>query len=115
MSIAHVPDVIIGSVLTEKSTTALDKFTKLTLIVRKDATKSQIAAAVQAVYMASNIISINTMIYKGKITRFRGRYGKSSSYKKAVISFKDDLSSSELSKLSAANVSAANEAEKILE
>ena len=70
-------DVIVGPVITEKATTASEQ-NKVVFKVRKTASKPQIKAAVE-------VESVNTLIRKGKVKRFKGTVGTQSDVKKAVV------------------------------
>ena len=76
-------DIIIRPVITEQSMTqAQDK--KYTFIVAKNTNKTEIKKAVQEIFKA-NVEKVNTMNYAGKTKRMGRNEGKTSSYKKAVV------------------------------
>ncbi len=80
-SIVRVPSV------TEKSVEARED-NKFVFKVAKDATKNEIKEAVEALFEVS-VVSINTLVVKGKIKR-QGRYsGKRADWKKAIVKLKD--------------------------
>ncbi|MEC7839654.1 MAG: 50S ribosomal protein L23 [Chlamydiota bacterium] len=60
---------------------------KYVFIVDKKATKPEIARAVEEIYDEKNIkvVSVNTITIKGKERRVRGRKGRTSTTKKAVV------------------------------
>jgi len=60
---------------------------KYVFIVNKNATKPEIARAVEEIYNEKNIkvVSVNTITIKGKERRVRGRTGRTSTTKKAVV------------------------------
>jgi large subunit ribosomal protein L23 len=60
---------------------------KYVFVVDKEATKRQIALAVEEIYKDKNIkvVKVNTVTVKGKQRRVRGRPGRSSTFKKAVV------------------------------
>lgn len=76
-------DLIIAPVITEKATLLSEK-NQIVFKVRKDATKPQIKAAVEAVFNVK-VTAVNTMNVKGKVKRFRGRVGKRPDVKKAIV------------------------------
>ena len=76
-------DTIIAPVITEKAT-VLTELNKVVFQVAKDATKDEIAAAVEELFKV-RVIKVNTMITKGKTKRFRGILGKRSDVKKAIV------------------------------
>ncbi len=76
-------DIIIRPVITEQSMTqAQDK--KYTFIVAKNSNKTEIKKAVQEIFKV-NVEKVNTMNYAGKTKRMGRNEGKTSSYKKAVV------------------------------
>ena len=76
-------DIIIRPVITEQSITqAQDK--KYTFIVAKNSNKTEIKKAVQEIFKV-NVEKVNTMNYAGKTKRMGRNEGKTSSYKKAVV------------------------------
>ena len=52
--------------------------------VANDATKPQIKEAVEAIY-EKKVVSVNTIVTKGKTKRWRGKPYKRSDFKKAVV------------------------------
>ena len=60
---------------------------KYVFIVDKDANKTEIAQALEEIYSEKNIkvVAVNTINVKGKRTRYRGRPGTTSSFKKAIV------------------------------
>ena len=76
-------DIIIRPVITEQCLTqAQDK--KYTFIVAKNTNKTEIKKAVQEIFKV-NVEKVNTMNYAGKTKRMGRNEGKTSSYKKAVV------------------------------
>jgi large subunit ribosomal protein L23 len=76
-------DIIRAPVITEKSTLG-SEFNQVTFRVPLDATKPEIKAAVETLFEVK-VDAVNTLRHKGKLKRFRGRLGKRSDSKKAVI------------------------------
>ena len=83
-------DTILAPVITEKST-ILSEQNKVVFRVAKDATKDEIAAAVEALFKV-NVTKVNTLVVKGKTKRFRGRPGRRSDVKKAVVTLAEGQS-----------------------
>lgn len=81
-------DIIIAPVITEKSMAGIaDK--KYTFKVAKDANKLEIADAVEKLFKVT-VAKVNTVSMRGKVRRM-GRYeGKTSSWKKAIVTLKKD-------------------------
>ena len=80
--IAHY-DVVIAPHITEKAT-LLSEHNAVVFKVANDATKPQIKEAVEALFDVK-VVSVNTLVTKGKVKRFRGRPGVRSDVKKAYV------------------------------
>lgn len=80
-------DVIRKPVITEKSTIQ-GQYGQMSFRVSTDATKPQIKDAVEKLFEV-DVVSVNTINQRGKIKRFRGKTGKRSDYKKAVVTLKE--------------------------
>jgi len=60
---------------------------KVTFKVPTTATKPRIKQAVEELFGVS-VVSVNTILTKGKVKRFRGTVGKRSDVKKAIVTLK---------------------------
>jgi large subunit ribosomal protein L23 len=80
-------DVIVSPVITEKATLA-SEHSKVVFKVAKDATKPQIKEAVEKLFNVK-VTGVNTQVVKGKVKMFKGRPGRRSDYKKAVVTLAD--------------------------
>lgn len=80
-------DVIKSPVITEKATMG-SEHNQVTFRVPLDATKPEIKASVEGVF-GVEVSAVNTLIQKGKQKRFRGRMGRRSDVKKAVVTLKE--------------------------
>jgi large subunit ribosomal protein L23 len=76
-------DTILSPVITEKAT-LLSEHNQVVFRVRQEATKPQIKAAVEALF-GVKVTGVNTLNQKGKVKRFRGRLGRRSDVKKAIV------------------------------
>lgn len=76
-------DILIQPVLSEKATALRDE-NKYTFIVSPRATKFQIKEAVRRLFKVK-VLDCNIINVQGKKKRLRGRPGKTSSYKKAIV------------------------------
>ena len=83
-------DVILAPVVTEKSTRA-SEHNQVVFKVKIDATKPQIKAAVEGLF-GVKVKAVNTLIQKGKTKRFRGRVGRRSDVKKAIVTLQEGQS-----------------------
>ncbi len=87
MATARHYDTILAPVITEKAT-VLTEQNKVVFQVAKDATKDEIAAAVEELFKV-RVVKVNTLITKGKTKRFRGILGKRSDVKKAIVTLQE--------------------------
>ena len=83
-------DVITSPVITEKST-LLSESNQVVFNVPGTATKPQIKAAVEALFSVK-VTAVNTLVRKGKVKRFKGRIGRQSDQKKAVVTLAEGQS-----------------------
>jgi large subunit ribosomal protein L23 len=83
-------DVIVAPVITEKAT-LLSELNKVVFRVAADASKDEIAAAVEELFKV-NVTKVNTLIVEGKTKRFRGRLGKRNDVKKAIVTLAEGQS-----------------------
>lgn len=81
-------EIIIKPVITEKSMSGA-AMKKYTFKVAKDATKIDIARAIEEIYSVK-VTSVNTVNVRGKSRRY-GRYeGYTSSWKKAIVTLSEE-------------------------
>jgi large subunit ribosomal protein L23 len=80
-------DTIVSPVITEKATIASEN-NQVVFKVALDATKPQIAEAVESLFKVK-VKSVNTLRTKGKNKRFRGRPYTRSDVKKAVVTLEE--------------------------
>ena len=83
-------DTVLAPVITEKST-VLSEQNKVVFRVADNASKDEIAAAVEALFKVQ-VIKVNTLVQKGKTKRFRGRLGRRNDVKKAIVTLADGQS-----------------------
>jgi large subunit ribosomal protein L23 len=83
-------DTIIAPMITEKAT-VLSEQNKVVFQVAMNATKDEIAAAVEELFKVQ-VTKVNTLIQKGKTKRFRGRPGRRSDLKKAIVTLREGQS-----------------------
>ena len=87
MATARHYDTILAPVITEKAT-VLTEQNKVVFRVAMDATKDEIAAAVEELFKV-RVVKVNTLITKGKTKRFRGILGRRSDVKKAIVTLQE--------------------------
>jgi large subunit ribosomal protein L23 len=83
-------DTILSPVITEKAT-LLSEHNKVVFRVADDATKDEIAAAVEELFKVK-VVKVNTLNVKGKTKRFRGHLGRRNDVKKAIVTLADGQS-----------------------
>ena len=90
VSQAKAYDTIVRPVITEKATMSSENG-QVSFVVRNDATKSEIKAAVEMLFDVK-VVTVNTLITKGKVKMFRGRKGRRSDVKKAIVTLAEGQS-----------------------
>jgi large subunit ribosomal protein L23 len=80
--------IIRAPVITEKATLLSEK-NQYVLRVSLDATKPQIKAAVEGLF-GVNVVAVNTIVRKGKTKRIKGRPGRRSDVKNAIVRLAKD-------------------------
>jgi large subunit ribosomal protein L23 len=83
-------DTIVSPIITEKAT-LLSEHNKVVFRVAENATKDDIAAAIEALFNVK-VTKVNTINVKGKTKRFRGIKGKRSDVKKAIVTLAEGQS-----------------------
>ena len=83
-------DTILAPLITEKAT-LLSEQNKVVFRVAMESTKDEIAAAVEELFKVK-VTKVNTLIQKGKTKRFRGRPGRRSDLKKAIVTLQEGQS-----------------------
>ena len=76
-------DIILSPVVTEKSTMGSEN-DQATFKGTLDATKPEIKQAVEKLF-GVKVKAVNTLVQAGKTKRFRGRPGRRSDFKKAIV------------------------------
>ena len=87
MKQAELYDVIVAPVITEKSTLA-SEHNQVVFRVARTATKPEIKEAVERLFDVK-VKAVNTLVRKGKQKRFRGRLGRQSDMKKAIVTLQE--------------------------
>ncbi len=81
-------DIIIEPILSEKSYDGIAA-KRYTFKVVKNATKTQIKAAVEQIF-GVKVDKVNTSNYDGKVKRMGRNEGRRSAFKKAIVTLTDD-------------------------
>ena len=84
-----VQDIIIRPLITERSMDGVAE-KKFSFEVAKNATKPEIASAVEAMFKGTKVKSVNTINMKSKPKRVRMVPGKTASWKKAIVTLTED-------------------------
>jgi large subunit ribosomal protein L23 len=83
-------DTILSPIITEKATLLSEK-NKVVFKVAQDASKDEIAAAVEELFKVK-VTKVNTINVLGKTKRFRGILGKREDFKKAIVTLAEGQS-----------------------
>ena len=75
--------VILKPLVTEKSS-LLSEYNKMVFSVPINATKLEVKSSIEKIFSVK-VKSVNTILLKGKIKRFKGVLGKRSNTKKAIV------------------------------
>ncbi|MDP8219582.1 MAG: 50S ribosomal protein L23 [Candidatus Theseobacter exili] len=80
--------IIMHPVISEKGTELAEKNNQYVFSVGKSANKIEIKKAIQDIYNVT-VLKVNTMNVQGKKKRVRAQEGRTSSWKKAIVTLKD--------------------------
>ena len=75
--------IILNPLVTEKSTQQ-SEFNKMVFSVPVNATKLEVKSSIEKIFSVK-VTSVNTILLKGKIKRFKGVLGRRSNTKKAIV------------------------------
>ena len=75
--------IILNPLVTEKSTQQAE-FNKMVFSVPVNATKLEIKSSIEKIFSVK-VKSVNTILLKGKVKRFKGVLGRRSNTKKAIV------------------------------
>ena len=84
-----VQDIIRRPLITERSMDMVGE-KKYTFEVAKDATKPEIAKAVETMFEGTKVKAVNTITMKSKPKRLRYVEGRTASWKKAIVTLTED-------------------------
>ena len=80
-------DTILSPVITEKATMA-SQYNQVAFKVSINSSKPEIKKAVEKIF-GVQVIGINTIRVRGKLKRFKGKIGRTSAFKKAIVTLKE--------------------------
>ena len=75
--------IILNPLVTEKSTQQ-SEFNKIVFSVPVNATKLEVKSSIEKIFSVK-VKSVNTILLKGKVKRFKGVLGRRSNTKKAIV------------------------------
>ena len=75
--------IILNPLVTEKSTQQ-SEFNKMVFSVPVNATKLEVKSSIEKIFSVK-VKSVNTILSKGKVKRFKGVLGRRSNTKKAIV------------------------------
>ena len=84
-----VADIIVRPLITEKSMDGIASKV-YTFEVQKDATKADVALAVETMFKKTKVASVNIINMKKKPKRYGVHFGYTSEWKKAVVTLTED-------------------------
>ena len=82
-------DIIVRPLITEKSMDSVAE-KRYSFEVQKDATKAEIASAVEAMFKKTKVVKVNVINMKKKPKRYGVHFGYTSEWKKAVVTLSED-------------------------
>ena len=82
-------DIIVRPLITEKSMDSVGE-KRYSFEVKKDATKAEIAHAVEAMFKKTKVVKVNTINMKKKPKRYGVHFGYTSEWKKAIVTLSED-------------------------
>ena len=82
-------DIIVRPLITEKSMDGIAS-KRYSFEVQKDATKAEVAAAVEAMFAKTKVAKVNIINMKKKPKRYGVHFGYTSEWKKAVVTLSED-------------------------
>ena len=84
MNTKRLYSIILGPHTTEKSVRAADRSSQIVFKVAKDATKTELAKALQTLFSVK-VLSVRIVNVKGKVKQFKQMQGQRSDWKKAYV------------------------------
>ena len=82
-------DIIVRPLITEKSMDGVAE-KRYSFEVAKNATKPEIAAAVEAMFKKTKVVKVNIINMKKKPKRYGVHFGYTSEWKKAIVTLSED-------------------------
>ena len=84
-----VADIIVRPLITEKSMDGIANKV-YTFEVKKDATKADVALAVETMFKKTKVVKVNIINMKKKPKRYGVHFGYTGEWKKAVVTLSED-------------------------
>lgn len=86
-----VADIIVRPLITEKSMDGVSS-KRYSFEVQKNATKAEIANAVETMFKKTKVVKVNVINMKKKPKRYGVHFGYTSEWKKAIVTLSEDSS-----------------------
>ncbi len=80
-------DILVKPLLSEKGTMLTEQQNRYMFQVPQSANKLEIKHAVETIFKV-HVEGVNTVHVRGKVKRMRNTYGRTSSYKKAIVTLR---------------------------
>jgi large subunit ribosomal protein L23 len=84
-----IADIIVRPLITEKSMDGV-ALKRYTFEVKSDATKAEIAEAVEKMFKKTKVVKVNTITMKKKPKRYGVHFGFTGEWKKAIVTLSED-------------------------
>jgi len=85
---SELHQLIVGPVVTEKSSAAYQARKEYAFRVHDDATKPQIRTAIQTLFNVT-VTDVRTLVVRARRRSYSGRAGRRPGWKKAIVTLKD--------------------------
>ena len=82
-------DIIVRPLITEKSMDSVSE-KRYSFEVQKNATKAEIATAVETMFKKTKVVKVNIINMKKKPKRYGVHFGYTSEWKKAIVTLSED-------------------------
>ncbi|MEM9827304.1 MAG: 50S ribosomal protein L23 [Planctomycetota bacterium] len=81
--------ILLRPLVTEKGVHRATRNNQYAFEIHPDATKTDVRAAVESLFDVK-VVKVRTQTRKGKIRRYRYKYGRTSDWKKAIIQLREE-------------------------
>ena len=81
--------VLLRPLVTEKGVHRASRHNQYAFEIHRDATKTDVKKAVESLFEVK-VVKVRTQTRKGKLRRYRYRFGKTADWKKAIVQLHED-------------------------